>query len=261
VNGAFEHVESADGTRIGYRRVGEGPPLVLLHGTTGAHWSFNLLAPALVDRFTLYALDRRGRGESGDGESYAIEREFEDVAAIVDSLDEPASLFGHSYGGTVALGAALLSRNLDRVVVYEATPGLDLLADEELAKIDELIGRGDPDGALVFALGMFGLTPDEVERMRGFPNWPDRVAGAHTVTREVRAEAAYRLDPGRFGDLSAPVLLLLGEESPDWAQTATEDVRAVLPDARVALLRGQGHAATVTAPQLVADELVRFLLP
>ncbi|MGH3113477.1 MAG: alpha/beta fold hydrolase, partial [Gaiellaceae bacterium] len=107
----LRHVSSADGTRIGYQRSGEGPPLVLVHGATGAHWSFRFLVPTLVDRFTVYALDRRGRGESGDRTEYAIEREFEDVAAVVDSLDESASVLGHSYGATVALGAALVARS------------------------------------------------------------------------------------------------------------------------------------------------------
>jgi len=79
------------------------------------------------------------------------------------------------------------------------------------------------------------------------------------VTREIRAEEAYRLDPERFRDLAAPVLLLLGEESPDWAREGTERIRAILPDARVAILRGQGHMAIMTAPELVADEVARFL--
>lgn len=87
--GVLEHVESSDGTRIAYRRSGEGPPLVLVHGTTSAHWSFRFLVPALVDSFTLYAIDRRGRGDSGDRADYAIEQEFEDVAAVVDSIEEP----------------------------------------------------------------------------------------------------------------------------------------------------------------------------
>jgi len=103
------------------------------------------------------------------------------------------------------------------------------------------------------------MTPDEVEQMRASPTWPARVAAAHTVTREVRAEEAYRVNPERCGNLATPVLLLLGEESPDWAREGTERIRAILPDARVAILRGQGHVAIMTAPELVADEVARFL--
>ena len=107
VRGAVEYVTSSDGTRIAYERSGSGPLLVLLHGTGVERFSFRFLEPLLRDHYTLCAVDRRGRGESGDSTgSYAIEHEFADVAAVVGSLTEPADLFGHSFGATVALGAA-----------------------------------------------------------------------------------------------------------------------------------------------------------
>ncbi len=119
--------------------------------------------------------------------------------------------------------------------------------------------RGEREEALVFALGVFGLNPEEVEQIRALPTWPERVAAAHTVTREVSAEEAYSVNPDRFRDLATPVLLLLGEKSPGWARDGTERIQAALPNARVAILRGQGHAATMTAPELVAGEIDRFL--
>jgi pimeloyl-ACP methyl ester carboxylesterase len=253
------HVTSSDGTRIGYRRSGEGPPLVLVHGATAAHWSFRFLVPFLVERFTVYALDRRGRGESGDAAEYAIEREFEDVAAVVDSIPAPASVFGHSYGATVALGAALLAENLRKLVLYEPSPGLDVVPGGELDRIEALVAQGERDEALTRALRLFGLTSDEVDQLRASPTWPERVAAAHTVPREVRAEAAYKVDPVRLREVAVPVLLLLGEKSPDWAREGTEEIEAALADARVAVLRGQGHVATAAAPELVADEVARFL--
>jgi pimeloyl-ACP methyl ester carboxylesterase len=96
---------------------------VLVHGTAAAHWSFRFVAPLLAERFTVYAVDRRGRGESGDGSAYAIEREFEDVAAAVAAIGGQVAVFGHSFGATVALGAAALERNPSRLVLYEASPG------------------------------------------------------------------------------------------------------------------------------------------
>src|SRR5919197_1362258 len=207
-------VNSSDGTRIAYRRSGEGPPLVLVHGTTSAHWSFRYLVPTLVDRFTVYAIDRRGRGDSGDRVEYAIEHEFEDVAAVVDSIDEPATLFGHSYGATVALGAALSARNLHKLVLYEPAPGISAVPSEDLDRIEDLVGRDDREEALVQAFRSFGLARDEVEQLRASPTWSARVAAAHTVTREIRAEEAYAFDADRFRDLRAPVLFLLGDESP-----------------------------------------------
>jgi pimeloyl-ACP methyl ester carboxylesterase len=257
---ALEHVTSNDGTRIAYRQAGEGPPLVLVHGTTSAHWTFRFLIPLLADRFAVYAIDRRGRGDSDDHPDYAIEREFEDVAALVDSIEEQASVFGHSYGATVSLGAALVARNLRKLVLYEPAPGYQSVAGDAIERIDELVARDECEEAIVQAFHAFGLTADEIDQIRASPTWPARVAAAHTVTREVRAEEAYRLDPERFRDLAAPTLLLLGEVSPGWAREGTARIRAVLPDARVTILPGQGHAAIMTAPELVAENVARFLM-
>ena len=255
----LEHVTSSDGTRIGYRRSGEGPPLVLAHGATSAHWSFRFVVPLLADRFSVHAVDRRGRGDSGDQAEYAIEREFEDLAAVVDSIHEPANLFGHSYGATAALGAALVARNLQKLILYEASPGFTVVARDDVARIDELVARDEREEALVHAFRSLGLTPDEVEQLRDSPTWSARVAAAHTLAREIRAEEAYRVDGERFRALAVPALLLLGDESPSWAEEGTERIRAALPNARVAVLRGQGHMANVTAPELLADEIARFL--
>ena len=115
---------------------GSGPPVVLVHGTSTDSASFRNLAPLLAERLTLVAVHRRGRGESGDAEAYSIEDEFADVAAVVDSLDEPAALLGHSFGATVALGAATLARNLRALVVYEPAPGIVALTDDELAWLE-----------------------------------------------------------------------------------------------------------------------------
>ena len=89
-------VTSLDGTPIAYWRSGEGPPLVLIHGTSTDHSRWRLVLPALEEHFTVYTVDRRGRGDSGDSEDYSIEQEFEDVAAVVDSVREPVNLLGHS---------------------------------------------------------------------------------------------------------------------------------------------------------------------
>src|SRR3712207_2617173 len=100
-----ETVTSVDGTPIAYWSSGEGSPLVLVHGTAADHARWRPVLPAFEERFTVYAIDRRGRGGSGDSDDYAIEREFGDVAAVVDSLGEPVTLLGHSYGALCALEA------------------------------------------------------------------------------------------------------------------------------------------------------------
>ena len=119
-------VTSADGTPIAVFSSGDGPPLVLVHGATADHTTFRVVGPRFAERFAVHAIDRRGRGASGDGPAYAIEREFEDVAAVAEALAEasgaPVGVFGHSYGGRCALGAALLTDTIGRVVSYEGAP-------------------------------------------------------------------------------------------------------------------------------------------
>jgi pimeloyl-ACP methyl ester carboxylesterase len=223
------------------------------------HFTFRFVEPLLSDRFTLYAIDRRGRGESGDSsDGYEIEEEFADVAVLVDSLEEPADLFGHSYGATVALGAAALARNVRRLVVYEPAPGVPQVASELLARLDALLAEGEREALLSVFLTEVGFDAAALEQLRASPLWPERVAAAHTIARELRAEESYQ-PMEALSSCAIPVLLLLGGESPEWAKKGTELIQSLLPDSRVAVLEGEGHIAILTAPQLVADQVARFL--
>src|SRR5215470_6685249 len=115
----MQTITSRDGTAIAFVRSGAGPALVLVHGTTADHTRWKPLLPEFEAHFTVYAVDRRGRGGSGDASSYSVEREFEDVAAVVDGIGEPAFLLGHSYGAVCSLEAALRTKNVRRLVLYE----------------------------------------------------------------------------------------------------------------------------------------------
>jgi pimeloyl-ACP methyl ester carboxylesterase len=115
-------VTSPDGTRISCHRSGAGQPLVLVAGTGAANPKAWPVFSALEQHFTVYAVDRRGHGSSGDSPTYGIEREFEDIAAVVDSIGEPANLLGHSFGGLCALEAALLTQNIRKLILYEGFP-------------------------------------------------------------------------------------------------------------------------------------------
>src|SRR5262245_45404454 len=201
----MEYVTSRDGTRIAYERSGSGPPLVLVHGTSVERFSFRFVEPLLTDRFTPCAVDRRGRGESGDSTvGYAIEQEFADVAAVVDSLAQPADLFGHSYGATVALGAAPLARNLRRLILYEPAPGVPQVDPDLPDRLDGLVAEGEREQLLTLFLTEVGLDPDALEQLRASPLWRLRVAAAHTIPRELRAEESYRPDSSAFAPLSVP---------------------------------------------------------
>jgi pimeloyl-ACP methyl ester carboxylesterase len=254
---------SADGTSIAYWCSGEGPPLVLVHGTAADHSRWRPVLPAFEERFTVCAVDRRGRGGSGDSDDYAIEREFEDVAAVVDPVGEPANLLGHSYGALCALEAAQLTRNVRKLVLYD--PGIELAGEEiyppeVIERLETLLEAGDWDGVVATTMReVAGLPPETVEYMRSQPAWEARVAAAHTIPRELRAVKAYRLDGERFGDLGVPALVLSGAESPAALRKAGKVVDETLPDSRIVVMPGQGHAAMDTGTDLFTTEVLRFL--
>ena len=249
----IHHVTSTDGTRIGFVQSGDGPPLVLVHGTSAGHKRWAPVLAAFEERFTVYAMDRRGRGLSGDAEPYALEREYEDVAAVVDSIGGPVDLLGHSYGALCAMEAALLTSNVRRLVLYESpVPTSDdpLYPEGMRERLDRMLERGEREEVLLtFFREVVGLSDAEMDAARADPSWQERLTAAHTVTREF-ADADYVLDATRFGGMTAPTLLLSGGESPPIMKAATEAVHRALPNSRIVTMEGQAHIANLTAPAL-----------
>lgn len=255
------HVTSRDGTRIGYERSGAGPPLVLVHGTTADRTRWTPVLPAFDERFTVYAMDRRGRGLSGDTEPYAIKREFEDVAALVDAIEKRAHLLGHSYGALCALEAALLTSNVERLVLYEPMFRVNEPVYEPGRRelFEAMLATGDREAVLTtFFREDVGLTEAELEAARAEPSWAARLASAHTLPREF-ADGDHIFDAARFAGLTVPVLLLTGSESPSALAAPTAMVHAALPQSRVVVMEGQAHAAITMAPHLFARLVIDFL--
>jgi pimeloyl-ACP methyl ester carboxylesterase len=256
-------VTSKDGTPIAYWQSGHGPPLVLVHGTAVDHGRWAPVLPAFEQHFTVCAVDRRGRGGSGDSDHYALEREFEDIAAVVDALGEPAILLGHSYGALCALEAALLTTNVRKLVLYE--PGIEVAGERiyppaVMERLEVLLEAGDRDGVVTtFMREVAGLPPETVEPMRLRPAWQALVSAAHAIPRELRAGRAYGLDPERFGDLGVPTLMLSGGESPAGLRKAAEAVKEALSDSRLVVMAGQGHTAMDTGTELFTTEVLRFV--
>ena len=197
-----EQVVSEDGTPIAVWRSGEGPPLVLVHGAAADHIRWAPALPALEERFTVLAIDRRGRGQSGDADEYAIEREYEDVAAVVESAGEAANVLGHSYGGICALEAALLTHGVRRLVLYEAPMGFLASPPHVVQRLETLLEEGKRDELVAFFMReVAGLPSDQIELLRSLPAWEARLAVAHTIPREERASREYAFDPDRFRQL------------------------------------------------------------
>lgn len=245
----MQTVRSADGTEIAYERHGSGRPLLLLHGGSGTRHSWDALRPHLTDEFELFVPDRRGRGDSGDAEAYGLQREVADVRALVDAIDGDPVLFGHSYGGLVALAAAP-ECSLSGLVLYEPAVLVGEHRGDDLAsRMADRLDAGDRQGAMRLFLEEAGGVPD----VTALPWWPEeaRLHLAETVVRENRVVESYELpeDP----DVDVPTLLLTGERGPEHLRDATAALDDRLAGARLVELAGQGHVATEEAPELVAE--------
>jgi pimeloyl-ACP methyl ester carboxylesterase len=256
-------VRSADGTPIATFSSGAGPPLVLVHGTTADHTTWRAVAPLFATRHTVLAIDRRGRGASGDARPYAIEREEEDVAAVAawaaSAIGRPVAVLGHSYGGRCALGAALLTADIDRLVVYEGPVSRESFGatDAAAAELDRVLAAGQPAAALErFLRGVVGMTDAEWATFRSSETWPLRVAAAGTIPRELRAGVGPAASLERFRAVHQPVLQVVGGASDDRFRGGAEALATVLPDGRLVVIEGARHAAHHThAERFVADVL------
>jgi len=255
---------SQDGTRIGYERTGAGSPLVLVHGGTADRTRWAPVLPALAQHFAVYAIDRRGRGLSGDADPYTLEREFEDVIAVVDATGGPVDLLGHSFGGVCALVTARRTPKVRRLVLYEPPPTgiVGTLPPTVTSRMETLLAAGDRDGIVAtFMREIVQAPPDELAKLRSAPAWQGRVAAAHTILREIYALEQYPpLDPSDFEKFRTPTLLLLGGDSPAYQKANTQALHAALSNSRVVVMPGQQHVAMNTAPDLFVREVLAFLL-
>ena len=269
-------VASPDGVPIALFEAGvpayatDHPSLVLVHGTTADHTTFRAIAPVLgLDRH-LVAIDRRGRGASGDAlgdEPYSIEREYDDLAAVAHTIatleGRPVDVVGHSYGGRVALGASLRSEWIRRIVVYEGAPSVPGSPYRPTGLEDRVGARleaGDGDGALeTFLREIVGMDDAGIAAYRANPVWPLRVAAAGTILRELVAEASQPASLDALGGVPIPVLLVLGTASREPFAAATSALAARLPNATVVTIEGAVHAAHHTHVVELATAVEAFL--
>ena len=251
-------VTSSDRTPIAVWRTGSGPALILVHGTTADHTRWARVSSGFEAEFTVYAMDRRGRGGSGDGPAYSIAQEGEDVAAVAGAVNGPVNLLGHSYGALCSIEAALRLPNLHRLVLYEPPLplGYEIVPPHVRTQITELLERKEHEAALlVFFREVVHVPEAQLQTMRDQPVWSARVSAAHTLLREIRLEAEYRADIERLRLLTVPTLLLLGGESPSYFTEATNQLHAAIPHSQVHLMAGQQHIAM----DMIPDEFVRIV--
>lgn len=247
---------------------GDRPALLLVHGAAADHTTWRVVGPDFASTRATFALDRRGRGSSGDGAGdYAIEREYEDVAAAVEAIGQaagaPVDVVGHSYGGRCALGASLVTDAMRRVVVYESAPvppGMSYQPPGLIEAIRAALERDDREAALsTFLSGIVGMSEADLAAYRADAVWPLRVAAAHTILREIESEATAAASLEQLASVGAPVLLILGSVSRSPFRIGTEALAARLAHARIVTIEGAAHAAHHTHAARFVDVVERFL--
>ncbi|MFI7503161.1 alpha/beta fold hydrolase [Streptomyces sp. NPDC049687] len=250
---------SRDGTELAYARTGQGPAVVLVSGAMSTGGTVAPLGGLLAQHFTVLWYDRRGRGESGDTAPYAVEREVEDLAALIDAAGGEASLYGISSGGALALEAAAGGLPVRRVAVYETPYALEEEALQERAEYSERLGEALAQGrhgdAVELFLRLTGLAEEMIQRARQSPMWAGMEAIAPSLAYDDAVMGGGRLPGERLASVRVPVFAVAGEESPRWLREATRAVAEAVPRGTYRTLEGQTH---MVDPNVLAPVLAEF---
>lgn len=251
---SIETVKSADGTEIAFEVTGEGPPLLLVGGAfcdRRARSAGTPLAALLAPRFTVFSYDRRGRGGSGDTPPWSLEREVEDLAALVRRAGGTAGAYGISSGAMLVVEACLRGVPLSKIALYEppirvdASPGDAMVARARELEAAVAEGRRG-DAAVLFLTQVVQMPVPVVEQMRRAPFWAGLEALAHTLSYDVRITARPASLVERARELSVPALALSGEASPPWMRDGVRTLANAIAGARCEMLAGQTHDVDVT---------------
>jgi pimeloyl-ACP methyl ester carboxylesterase len=256
----MQTVTSADGTRIAYEQYGEGPPLILLHGGSSPD-VWNRIVPRVSEDNTVIVPHRRGVGQSDDSAEYTLERGVADVRAVVDSVTEPPVLFGHSFGGLLAIEAARTA-SVRGLIAYE--PAVLVGEYSEQASLASRMQARIDDGTRRAAMKLYidevmhGGESDDLERwLAEWPPWPEIVALTDNIARINRAIEQYRLPDSLAIDV--PSLLLTGTDGPPHLKDGIRAVDDVLPSSQLVEFEGIGHGGPTEAPARVAAEVRAFI--
>ncbi|SCL14993.1 Lysophospholipase, alpha-beta hydrolase superfamily [Micromonospora rhizosphaerae] len=254
-------VRSADGTTIAYETAGEGPPIILVGGAFNDRSTTRALAAALASDFTAYGYDRRGRGDSGDTGPYAVQREIEDVAALIEVAGSRAYVYGLSSGAILAAYAAAEGLPITGLALFEPPfqVGPHGGAKAELPdRLTELVSAGRRGDAVeLFLTAAVGLPPNAVAGMRGMPEWSWMEGLAHTLAYDTTVTGDGPLPAARLGTITAPTVVVDSTGSPPWLRDAAAATASAIPGATHRSLEGGFHEVP---PEHLAAELRDSLL-
>jgi pimeloyl-ACP methyl ester carboxylesterase len=184
------------------------------------------------------------------------------IDAVAAASGAPVDVVAHSFGALCALEASRLTANVRRLTLYEAPLplGRRFWPPEFSGPMQALMDTGDREGALLlFLRDIVKMPPQDIASARASPIWQGLVAAVHTIPRELQSVDGYLFEPKRFAAMQTPTLLLLGGDSPPFRRTTAEALHAALPNSQILVLPGQQHSAIRTAPDLFAQQVVKFL--
>jgi pimeloyl-ACP methyl ester carboxylesterase len=256
-------VTSRDGTAIAFDRSGDGPAVILVTGAFGDRSMMAPVAALLAPRFAVYAYDRRGRGRSGDTAPYAVEREVDDIEALLDHAGGSAYAYGISSGAVLALRAARRLPGITKLALYEPPFIVDgsypPLPAGYLDRVKELTSTGRPGDAVELFLTFVGVPAQEVAQMRAEPFWPALEAVAHTLVYDFTVMGDTQSGkplPAKWASITTPALVADGDKTPQpYIRPAADALAALLPNARRHTIAGQDHAV---APDAIAPVLIDY---
>jgi pimeloyl-ACP methyl ester carboxylesterase len=257
-------VESADGTTIVFDRSGDGPPLIVVDGALTTRWSGSKprLAELLATNFSVYVYDRRGRGDSGDTLPYALEREIDDLAAIIAAAGAPVRLYGHSSGACLALEAtAMLGDKVAGLALYDAPYNDDPAAQPRwqgyLAALTDALANGRRGDAVAAFMACVGMPAEQIDGMRQSPFWPIAESIAPTLAYDhmgaMNGDGTVPVD--RIAGIETPTLVVYGEASLPFMADTARTLAKTMPSATLRGIEGQTHDVD---PAALAPVLVEF---
>ena len=266
------HVTSFDGTDVGCHVLGEGPPLLMVHGVAIDHSCFDRAKAPLSKHFTLYIMDRRGRGISGDSVEWSLTREFEDAQAMIEAIAAatggPINLFGHSLGGLCTVEAASRTKagNISRFFMYDPaipkpprSPALIAIADKLATILKE---TGDREKMIeTHLLEWTKISPEVLARQKAdTARWARRLGWAHTIPREYKAGEVFAADPTLYRNVHVPTRIMVGEQSHQGLQDSARLLADTISGSDLIVFKGAGHYGFSTDPATFVAELVKFFI-
>ncbi|GAB2760566.1 alpha/beta fold hydrolase [Streptomyces bullii] len=250
---------SRDGTSLAYQRTGQGPAVILVSGAMSTGATVAPLAGPLSRRFDVIVHDRRGRGESGDTAPYAVEREVEDLAALIDAAGGEASLYGISSGGALVLRAAASGLPVRRVAVYEVPYAVDEADLQRRREYTERLTRALAEDRRGDAVELFlretGLAEEMIRGARQSPMWSDMETIAPTLAYDDACMGDSGVPRDLLASVTVPVLSVAGGASPEWMRQAARAVAEAAPNGTYRTLEDQTH---MVDPNVLAPVLAEF---